>query len=96
VTHPISNYQTANTMRSLELLTEAARSAPELAEHLLIRARTARRIMQRLALDGYSERVPQDPIRQRYRIAERGSALGVQLAHAEQAAEPYRFKPGRR
>jgi hypothetical protein len=47
------------------------------------------------ALDRYVERVPHDPIRQRYRIADGGLALGLQLAQASQAVEPYRFSPTR-
>jgi len=83
-------YQTANTMTTLELLAEAPRSVPELADHLKLSPPAARRIMRRLAHDQYVERVPDDPIRQRYRVSARGRALGAQLTNAEQDVVPHR------
>jgi DNA-binding IclR family transcriptional regulator len=88
---PVRGYQTANTMSTLELMAEAPRSVPELADHLKLSAPSARRIMRRLAHEQYVERVPDDPTRRRYRVAARGRALGAQLAQAEQTVEPHRY-----
>lgn len=87
---PAMGYQTANTMTTLELLAEAPRSVPELADQVNISVPAARRIMRRLAHDQYVERVPGDPIRRRYRVSTRGRALGARLVNAEQAVTPHR------
>ena len=78
-----------NTVRALECLAFAALSAPELAASLQVSVRTARRLLQRLALEGF---VTQEPgHRRRYQATLRLAALGRQLldhAPLAQAAAP--------
>ena len=47
-------YAVMNTLRALERLATAPSSAPELAAALGVSVRTARRMLQRLAADGYA------------------------------------------
>ncbi len=68
-------WHVTRTMRALELLAIAPRSAPELAGGLGIHPRTARRILNRLKDDGYVEPRPGDN-RRRYRPTMRAAALG--------------------
>jgi DNA-binding IclR family transcriptional regulator len=74
-------YAVMNTLRALEQLALAPRSAPELAAGLQIDPRSARRLLKRLGAEGY---VVQDGgYHRRYRATLRLAALGRQLlAHA--------------
>src|SRR5690349_19520881 len=86
---PVRAYAAMNTVRALERLAFAALSAPELADGLQVSVRTARRLLQRLALEGF---VTQERgHRRRYHATLRLAALGRQmLDHAPlaQAAAP--------
>jgi DNA-binding IclR family transcriptional regulator len=74
---PVRAYAAMNTVRALERLAFAALSAPELADLLGVSVRTARRLLQRLALEGF---VTQERgHRRRYRATLRLAALGRQL-----------------
>jgi DNA-binding MarR family transcriptional regulator len=80
----IRAYGVMNTVRALERLALAPQSTAELADSLQIGVRTARRLLQRLAAEGY---VVQDGgHRRRYRATLRLAALGRQLL--ERAALP--------
>jgi len=84
-------WHVTRTMRALELLAIAPRSAPELAGGLGIHPRTARRILNRLQNDGYVEARPGDP-RRRYGPTMRVAALGglvVERADLTQIALPH-------
>jgi DNA-binding IclR family transcriptional regulator len=78
-----------NTVRALESVAFAALSAPELADSIGVSVRTARRLLQRLALEGF---VAQERgHRRRYHTTLRLAALGRQLldhAPLAQAAAP--------
>jgi DNA-binding MarR family transcriptional regulator len=70
-------YGVMNTVRALERIALAPQSTAELADHLQIGVRTARRLLQRLAAEGY---VTQDGgHRRRYRATLRLAALGRML-----------------
>jgi hypothetical protein len=74
---PVRAYAAMNTVRALERLAFAAMSAPELANNLQISVRTARRLLGRLALEGF---VTQERgHRRRYHATLRLAALGRQL-----------------
>jgi hypothetical protein len=74
---PVRAYAAMNTVRALERLAFAALSAPELADSLQVSVRTARRLLQRLALEGF---VTQERgHRRRYHATLRLAALGRQL-----------------
>jgi hypothetical protein len=74
---PVRAYAAMNTVRALERLAFTALSAPELAASLQVSVRTARRLLQRLALEGF---VAQEPgHRRRYRATLRLAALGRQM-----------------
>jgi DNA-binding IclR family transcriptional regulator len=74
---PVRAYAAMNTVRALERLTFAALSAPELAASLQVSVRTARRLLQRLALEGF---VTQERgHRRRYHATLRLAVLGRQL-----------------
>ena len=74
---PIRAYATMNTVRALERLAFGALSAPELAGSLQVSVRTARRLLQRLALEGF---VTQERgHRRRYHATLRLAALGRQM-----------------
>lgn len=87
---PVRAYAAMNTVRALEHLAFAALSTPELAASLQVSARTARRLLQRLALEGF---VTQEPgHRRRYHATLRLAALGRQMldhAPVAQAAAPH-------
>jgi hypothetical protein len=87
---PIRAYAAMNTVRALERLAFAALSAPELAANLQVSVRTARRLLQRLALEGF---VTQERgHRRRYHATLRLAALGRQMleqAPLAQAAAPH-------
>lgn len=87
---PVRAYAAMNTVRALERLAFMALSAPELAVSLQVSVRTARRLLQRLALEGF---VTQERgHRRRYRATLRLAALARQmLDHSPlaQAAAPH-------
>lgn len=66
-----------NTVRALERLALRPLSAPELAASLQIDERTARRMLRRLAVEGYVDRSGDD--RRRFRSSLRLASLGRQL-----------------
>jgi len=74
---PVRAYATMNTVRALERLAFAAMSAPELAGSLQVSVRTARRLLQRRAPEGFVTQQPGH--RRRYHAALRLAALGRQL-----------------
>jgi hypothetical protein len=86
---PVRAYAAMNTVRTLECLAFMALSAPELADSIYVSDRTARRLLQRLALEGF---VTQERShRRRYHATLRLAALGRQmLDHSPlvQAAAP--------
>jgi DNA-binding IclR family transcriptional regulator len=77
-------------VRALGVLASEPQSVPSLAEAIDIGPRSARLILSALAGLRLVERVPDDPIRQRHRIAERGRELGGFLLLARQSVEPHR------
>jgi hypothetical protein len=66
-----------NTVRALECLAFTALSAPQLADRLQVSVRTARRLLKRLALEGFVIR--ERDHRRRYHATPRLAALGRQL-----------------
>jgi DNA-binding IclR family transcriptional regulator len=75
-------YYASRTMRVLELLTFHDLSCPQVAANLQIHPRTARRLLLRLAADGYVEQTFDS--RRRYRATLRVAALGCQvIVHAK-------------
>ena len=77
-----SAYYADRTLRAIELLAFQDLSCPQLAATLQIHVRTARRLLLRLAADGYIEQTFDD--RRRYRATLRLAALGAQVvAHAQ-------------
>jgi hypothetical protein len=78
---PVRSYAAMNTVRALERLAFMAMSTSELADSLQVSVRTARRLLQRLALEGF---VTQERgHRRRYHATLRLAALGRQtLDHA--------------
>jgi IclR family acetate operon transcriptional repressor len=83
-------YYADRTLRALELLTFNDLSCPQIAASLQIHPRTARRVLLRLAADGYIEQTFDS--RRRYRATLRLAALGCQvIAHARlpRVAAPY-------
>jgi IclR family transcriptional regulator, acetate operon repressor len=74
---PVRAYSVMNTVRALERLALRPLSAPELAASLKIDERTARRMLRRLAVEGYVDRSGDD--RRRFRSSLRLAALGRQL-----------------
>lgn len=73
---PTGAYGVMNTLRALERLAITPHSSTELADKLKIDARTARRILQRLAAEGYASQ--DDGPRRRYRATLRLAATGRQ------------------
>jgi DNA-binding IclR family transcriptional regulator len=87
---PSEAYYASRTMRVLELLTFHDLSCPQVAASLQIHPRTARRLLLRLAADGYVEQTFDN--RRRYRATLRVAAVGCQvIAHARlpRVAAPY-------
>jgi hypothetical protein len=74
---PVRAYAAMNTLRALEWLAFRPLSAPELADGLQIGEASARRLLQRLALEGYA--VQEGGHRRRYRATLRVAAIGRQL-----------------
>jgi IclR family acetate operon transcriptional repressor len=74
---PLRAYSVMNTVRALERLALRALSAPELAASLQIDERTARRMLRRLAVEGYVDQT--GDARRRFRSSLRLAALGRQL-----------------
>jgi DNA-binding IclR family transcriptional regulator len=74
---PVRAYSVMNTVRALERLALRPLSAPELAASLQIDERTARRMLRRLAVEGYVDRSGDDP--RRFRSSLRLASLGRQL-----------------
>jgi DNA-binding MarR family transcriptional regulator len=86
----VEAWHVVRTLRALEMLAVAPRSAPELAAGLLVHVRTARRILTRLEAEGYV--YLSDGRRRQYRPTMRIVALAGQVvARAEltQTAVPY-------
>lgn len=74
---PVRAYAAMNTVRALERLAFGALSAPELADSLQVSVRTARRLLHRLAVEGF---VAQERgHRRRYHATLRLAALGRQM-----------------
>jgi DNA-binding IclR family transcriptional regulator len=83
-------WHVTRTLRAMELLALAPRSAPELADGLGVHVRTARRVLRRLESEGYV--VLCDGRRRRYRPTMRIVALAgqvVERAELTQTAVPY-------
>ncbi len=83
-------WHVTRTLRAMELLAVAPRSAPELADGLGVHVRTARRVLKRLESEGYV--VLGEDRRRRYRPTMRIVALAgqvVERAELTQTAAPY-------
>ena len=83
-------WHVTRTLRAMELLALAPRSAPELADGLGVHVRTARRVLRRLESEGYV--VLCDGRRRRYRPTMRIVALAgqvVERAELTQTAVPH-------
>jgi DNA-binding IclR family transcriptional regulator len=83
-------WHVTRTLRAMELLAVAPRSAPELADGLGVHVRTARRVLKRLESEGYV--VLGDGRRRRYRPTMRIVALAgqvVERAELTQIAVPH-------
>jgi DNA-binding IclR family transcriptional regulator len=83
-------WHVTRTLRAMELLAVAPRSAPELADGLGVHVRTARRVLRRLEAEGYV--VLCDNRRRRYRPTMRIVALAgqvVERAELTQTAVPH-------
>jgi DNA-binding IclR family transcriptional regulator len=71
-------YATMNTLRALERLVWAPRSVPELADELQLSAPNARRLLRRLAVEGYARQGGWHA-RRRYALTLKLAAVGRQL-----------------
>ncbi|MCW2996298.1 MAG: transcriptional regulator, IclR family [Conexibacter sp.] len=71
-------YATMNTVRALERLTWGPRSVPELADELQLSTPSARRLLRRLAAEGYARQGGWHE-RRRYTLTLKLAALGRQL-----------------
>ena len=83
-------WHVTRTLRAMELLAVAPRSAPELADGLGVHVRTARRVLKRLESEGYV--ALSDGRRRRYRPTMRIVALAgqvVERAELTQTAVPH-------
>jgi DNA-binding IclR family transcriptional regulator len=83
-------WHVTRTLRAMELLAIAPRSAPELADGLGVHVRTARRVLKRLESEGYVELT--EDRRRRYRPTMRIVALAgqvVERAELTQTALPH-------
>jgi IclR family transcriptional regulator, acetate operon repressor len=83
-------WHVTRTLRAMELLAVAPRSAPELADGLGVHVRTARRVLKRLESEGYV--LLSDDRRRRYRPTMRIVALAgqvVERAELTQTAVPH-------
>jgi DNA-binding IclR family transcriptional regulator len=83
VSRPVSEaHYACRTLQALELLTFNDLSCPQVAAALQVHPRTARRLLYRLAADGYIEQTLDS--RRRYSATLRLAALGSQvIAHAQ-------------
>ena len=77
---PTEAYFVTRTMRALELLASGPLSAPQLAEAMQIHPRTARRMLYRLADEGYVRCL--DEPRRRYVLTMRLVSLAAQCLHS--------------
>jgi DNA-binding IclR family transcriptional regulator len=77
VASPAGAYTVMNTLRALERLAVGPHSAPEIATAVGVSVRTARRLLGRLAADGYA--IQDAGHRRRYRATLRLAALGQVL-----------------
>lgn len=77
--------------RTLEALAEEPRSSPQLARRLGSSERNARLITAAFARLRLIERLPDDSVLKRYRIAERGREFGARLVLARETVEPHRY-----
>ena len=87
---PPEAWHVTRTLRAMELLAVAPRSAPELADGLGVHVRTARRVLRRLESEGYVRLT--DGRRRRYRPTMRIVALAGQVvlrAELTQTALPH-------
>jgi DNA-binding IclR family transcriptional regulator len=87
---PVRSYAAMNTVRALECLAFTPLSAPQLADSLQVSVRTARRLLKRLAIEGFV--IQERDHRRRYHSTMRLAALGRQmLDHAPvvSAAAPH-------
>jgi DNA-binding IclR family transcriptional regulator len=78
-------WHVTRTLRAMELLAVAPRSAPELADGLGVHVRTARRVLKRLESEGYV--VMSDDRRRRYRPTMRIVALAGQVVERAELTE---------
>lgn len=78
----VGTYAATRTVGVLACLAQGPLSVPQLAERLGSTPRTARRLVTRLVLDGYVERVPLDCYRRRYRLTDAARELGRRIAQA--------------
>ena len=78
-----AGYGVQRTLQTLELLAHGPITAVELADKLMIHRRTARRILQRLAIDGFARKTSYSaPFEPTQGLRD----LGQRLAEAEPAA----------
>jgi DNA-binding IclR family transcriptional regulator len=77
-------YYVPRVMQTLELLAHGPRWPGEVAEHLAVHQRTARRILARLADEGYISR---PKVMSPYSLTPRFSALATQALHQVAVAD---------
>jgi DNA-binding IclR family transcriptional regulator len=77
-------YYVPRIMRTLELLARGPRWPGEVAEHLAVHQRTARRILSRLADEGY---VSRPKVMSPYSLTPRFSALATQALEQAPAGD---------
>ena len=91
MSRPVTDaYYACRTLQALELLTFNDLSCPQVAAALQVHPRTARRLLLRLAADGYIEQTFDS--RRRYRATLRLASLGCQViahAHLPRTAAPF-------
>lgn len=91
---PVRAYAAMNTVRALECLAFTALSAPQLADSLQVSVRTARRLLKRLAIEGFV--IQERDHRRRYHPTLRLAALGQQmLDHAPLTGRRTARRPAR-
>jgi DNA-binding IclR family transcriptional regulator len=78
-------YHVSRTTGALELLADGPHTASQAAEALGVHPRTARRILKRLAHDGYAVR--EDHVHGRYLLAPRFIDLATRAIHHRQDDE---------
>jgi hypothetical protein len=87
-----SGHTVRTVTRTLEALAIEPQSSPQLAELLGIGERGARLATAAFARLRLIERLPDDSVLKRYRVAERGREFGARLVLARQDVTPYRFR----